>query len=104
MIFLLDSSQHWVHTKVKSIRGHEFLLTCIYGPPRLNDRHKLWDFLNSIDNIDNPWVIGGFKQVILSNKKLRKVNKSLGIDAICDTLFGIYRDTIKRKSLHLDQQ
>jgi hypothetical protein len=41
-------------------------LTCVYGEPRVEDRHRMWDTLRNLKTLSNlPWlVVGDFNEAL----------------------------------------
>lgn len=79
---IFNSSQNWLHVKIKNEGGCEQILTQVYGPAKAHERHKLWDFLKSIATFDTPWIIfGDFNLKTSSNFKLSRNSKFLGTSA-----------------------
>jgi hypothetical protein len=38
----------------------QWRLTCVYGEPRVEDRHLMWDALRNLKNVSNlPWLVFG---------------------------------------------
>ena len=49
---------HWIHLKVDQLGTQSTFITGIYGPPKLVERHILWDFIISIGqnmSLDAYW-------------------------------------------------
>jgi hypothetical protein len=65
-------------------------LTCVYGEPRVENRHLMWDALRNLkSNSDLPWlVIGDFNEALWQEEHLsctpRPTNQ---MDAFCEVLF-----------------
>ncbi|KAF7833177.1 ribonuclease H [Senna tora] len=76
---VMDKSPNWIHAVGLDSNGDQFVLTVVYGPPKLHNRHKLWAFLESINENQLPWIIfGDFNQIKSANEKLSKCNTSRG--------------------------
>ncbi|KAF7823934.1 reverse transcriptase [Senna tora] len=79
MLSIMDKSPNWTHAVGIDNNGDRFVLTAVYGPPKLHHRHKLWTFLESINETQLPWIIfGDFNQIKSANEKLSKCNTSRG--------------------------
>jgi hypothetical protein len=48
-----------------------WILTGIYGEPRLEDKYKTWDKIRELKNSSNlPWVLlGDFNEILFSHEK-----------------------------------
>lgn len=67
---VLSKCKYWIHGYLHSPAGHNIILSNIYGPPKRHKRYKLWDFIESIDDSCNPWLlIGDFNQIMSLNDK-----------------------------------
>ena len=53
---------------------NKFWMTCIYGNPKLQHRHQVWDQLSIVAkslNEEDEWItIGDFNQVLLTKDKV----------------------------------
>lgn len=71
-VTILAKSNYLIHARI----GHEilpinWLLTCVYGPPYLNQKEKFWSDLSQMsNNIVEPWMlIGDFNEVLTASEK-----------------------------------
>ncbi|KAF7804493.1 putative LRR receptor-like serine/threonine-protein kinase [Senna tora] len=81
-ISVIDVSQHWIHLKGKDLKGMEFLISFVYGPPQAYNRGILWNNLLSFgSSITYPWLImGDFNQLIHASEKLSKNTHLSGVE------------------------
>lgn len=85
---VLSMSKHWIHSRCVDQDNHVFYITCVYGPPKIKERHELWTFLKTIaQTVDLPWIVGGdFNQVLSVKEKLSKNSHTPGPIEFSDTL------------------
>lgn len=79
---VISLSKNWILTRCTDQDNHVFYITCVYGPPRISERHEFWAFLRTVArNVDLPWIVGGdFNQVLSKN------SQSPGAIELSDTL------------------
>lgn len=76
------SSEYWIEFDVTTANGTRFLLSNIYGPPKLEDRHILRSYMNTTNPNDDPWLLmGDFNQIISKQDKLSTCDSSKGAEA-----------------------
>ena len=65
------SAPKYIDVRVLESPGKIWRLTCIYGEPRWEDKHKTWDKLRELkDDQHLPWVvIGDFNEILFSHEK-----------------------------------
>lgn len=51
---VLSSCQNWIFCKVIMKNGYNFLLSCVYGPPKLQDRVEFWNQLRDFNPQNDP--------------------------------------------------
>lgn len=84
---VISSSQNWIFCNVVMLNGANSLLSCVYGPPKVQDRDTLWDHLQHINPTDDPCLLlGDFNQILHAKDKLSKCGPSKGMQAFNDLL------------------
>ncbi|XP_061351250.1 uncharacterized protein LOC133296307 [Gastrolobium bilobum] len=57
---LLSQSNQFIHMTVKIDDGPSFLCTAVYGSPREDERHVMWDDVKQLSlNVNLPWILAG---------------------------------------------
>ncbi|KAF7831422.1 Ribonuclease H domain [Senna tora] len=80
-ISVKDVSHHWIHLKGKDIKGMEFFISYVYGPPQEYNRGILWNNLSIGSSITYLWLImGDFNQLTHASEKLSKNTHLSGVE------------------------
>lgn len=78
-VHILESSQNWLTCFVTLFDQSTFLFTGVYGPPKCQDRHILWNYLGQLHPCDLPWILcGDFNQILNKSEKLSRCDTSRG--------------------------
>ena len=84
---------HWIHVTVLLPDHSKLLLTEVYGPLKIQNRHVLWNFTrntfakNSDSNL--PWLLfGDFNRVFFVQNKCSSNTNLLGATSFQETLFS----------------
>ena len=81
-------------------------MTCIYGNPKLQHRHQVWDQLSIVAkslNEEDEWItIGDFNQVLLTKDKVSfRDNQLKGVQQLRDCLDKCLLSEIPSKGQYL---
>jgi hypothetical protein len=74
----------------ESPNAPQWRLTCVYGEPRVEDRHLMWDTLRNLKTVSNlPWLImGDFNEALWQEEHLSCSPRSVHqMEAFRDVLF-----------------
>lgn len=83
---VISSSDYWIDCNI-STADKSFYLTAVYGPPKLQQRHILWDHITKTNISDAPWLLcGDFNQIISKQDKLSRCDTSKGAEAFIEVL------------------
>jgi hypothetical protein len=68
----------------------QWRITCVYGEPRVEDRHRMWETLRNLKNASNlPWlVLGDFNEALWQEEHLSCTPRAVGqMEAFREVLF-----------------
>jgi hypothetical protein len=64
----------------ESVNMPQWRLTCVYGEPRVEDHHRMWDALRHLKTLSNlPWlVVGDFNEALWQEEHLSYTPRAVG--------------------------
>jgi exonuclease III len=68
----------------------QWRLTCVYGEPRVEDRHLMWDALRNLKNVSNlPWLVfGDFNEALWHEEHMSNTPRLVNqMEAFREVLF-----------------
>jgi hypothetical protein len=74
----------------ESLNKPQWRLTCVYGEPRVEDRHRMWDALRHLSTLSGlPWlVVGDFNEALWQEEHLSHTPRAVGqMDAFREVLY-----------------
>lgn len=86
-INVISSSAYWIDCVITPTVGDCFFFSAVYGPPNLADRQILWDHLLQTNCHNDPWLLcGDFNQVLSKRDKISRCDTSRGCSKLKNTL------------------